>query len=141
MELQSSSARIDLLDQISGNMVRISFYDFKFVFFDTFWFGIIYINSDIPFYAALQLHCDHSLSIYFYQWLWCMARYRSIRVPFPAAIMIALSTFIHVPISPLFFSQSLQSHNTLLHICIAVANILQIQTPRFPLIFAPVAPQ
>ena len=36
MELQSSSARIDLLDQISGNMVRISFYDFKFVFFDTF---------------------------------------------------------------------------------------------------------
>ena len=26
----------DLLDQISGNMVRISFYDFKFVFFDTF---------------------------------------------------------------------------------------------------------
>ena len=26
----------ELLDQISGNMVRISFYDFKFVFFDTF---------------------------------------------------------------------------------------------------------
>lgn len=49
MELQSSSARIDLLDQISGNMVRISFYDFKFVFFDTFLVGIIYINSDIPY--------------------------------------------------------------------------------------------
>lgn len=49
MELQSSSARIDLLDQISGNMVRISFYDFKFVFLILFWFGIIYINSDIPY--------------------------------------------------------------------------------------------
>ena len=52
MELQSSSARIDLLDQISGNMVRISFYDFKFVFLILFWFGIIYINFRYSIYAA-----------------------------------------------------------------------------------------
>ena len=48
MELQSSSARIDLLDQISGNMVRISFM-IQICLFWYFLVRIIYINSDIPY--------------------------------------------------------------------------------------------